>query len=579
MPIKEIKIKLLSANKTKEELLSSIIGLYVSEASSEDEILSKALSELHNSAEINLIELFSSIDKNLYENDFFKFLRIFSKALPLLNAEIEDVLGCLVHLVGQMGDNLAIGGISFAFECFCRAMPYRPGQCIEFILKKCESDLYIPFLSGAILAYESNHSDEVISIIKKLIINNDKKIRQQVYIALGRLHVSEHLSTAVWLLLHECATDKPDGECCALILKAMLHFGETYPSYWLQLENLLLPFVEDASTELHYAISDITAFQSANLPESILRLFVKQLANVSPEDNGSIDNIDYLLVKLVTENLCPLAVELLESILISGVKFKSLAYFSRELLNDYIELRNHIITKWFLCGEPSLCYGVTGLLMISDKNIEIKADMTLLDNIDKQIFVCKKAIGWLFVRPIAAANFILSICDTASESILKEIEGVLYSPLLLSYPGELEVLFQSYIERNVQRNLCQCLLNKLYDFHSNLESIRDLKELMAPTENINTYWKDNDRDMQKAYDEASKYSIVNIIATTQRLLYGNSSIYYIYDGNGKSIRQEMQLKSFSHSAEMPRLSVLDPEGLNYILLTYRHEEINSEANS
>jgi hypothetical protein len=275
-----------------------------------------------------------------------------------------------------------------------------------------------------------------------------------------------------------------------------------------------------------------------------------------------------------------IAVELLEAILAAGVEINELGYFSRELISKHQGLLSHIITKWFLSGVPSLCHGVFELLHdVTDNDIELKAEVALLDNEEKQIFVSNKAVGWLFTRPIAAASFILSVYEAASRTTRKELEQVLYEPLLLSYPGELKRFFHSCIDKGFQAHLCECLLGKLQAYHSDIEKVSGLKELMAPRENISVYWKESNKSMQAAYEDASRGSIIDLIATKQTLLYGNSSIYYIHRGDGEQVRQEMQMQSFSHSTEMPRLNVLDPESLDYILRVYRCERMKNEANS
>ena len=205
--------------------------------------------------------------------------------------------------------------------------------------------------------------------------------------------------------------------------------------------------------------------------------------------------------------------------------------------------------------------------------------MALLGDEVKQIFVSHKAIGWLFTRPVVAASFILSIYETASRTTRKELEQVLYEPLLLSYPGELKRFFHSCIDKGFQAHLCECLLSKLQAYHSDIEKVSGLKEMMAPRENISVYWKESNKSMQAAYEDASRGSINDLIATKKTLLYGNSSIYYIHRGDGEQVRQEMQMQSFSHSTEMPRLNVLDPESLDYILRVYRCERMKNEANS
>ena len=106
-----------------------------------------------------------------------------------------------------------------------------------------------------------------------------------------------------------------------------------------------------------------------------------------------------------------------------------------------------------------------------------------------------------------------------------------------------------------------------------------MNELIAPSENISAYWKNFDEVMQKAHEKAEKSSIFHMIATPQRLLYGNSSIYYVNQGDGKSVRQEIQMHSISHSAEMPKLTIVDPLSLDNILNLYRCERMKNEANS
>ncbi|MEB2464665.1 hypothetical protein, partial [Listeria monocytogenes] len=79
-----------------------------------------------------------------------------------------------------------------------------------------------------------------------------------------------------------------------------------------------------------------------------------------------------------------------------------------------------------------------------------KAELDLSDNDIKQVFISRKAIGWLFTRQVETAKFILSIADVASENTIEKLEGILYFPLLLSYPGELKRFFQSCIDSGIQ---------------------------------------------------------------------------------------------------------------------------------
>lgn len=579
MLLEEAKIKLLAASETADGLLAQINESYVQEIRAEEKVLTGALSELHNSGEIDLVKTVGTVDKSSREYDFLTILHAFEGALPLLDASVENVLHCVVHLTKHASRDLAIGGIYGAFEHFCKVEAHRPGDSVKFILALSEISAYAPFLSSSILAYDSECVTEAIQTIENLIANRNEMVRSQAYFALGRLDVSETQANIIWGLLSSSACSERESGCCASILRAVICFGETFPSYWSKIEELLLTFVEGSPPEVLYEISNIVAFQRVALPESILHLLVKQLANVSPEHKGIIDNIDHLLVKLVERGSSSVAVELLESILSVGVKLTRLDYFSSELLRKHRELLNHIITKWLLSGNLSLCHGVSDLLHdVTGKDIELEAEMELLGDEVKQVFISEKTVGWLFTRPLAAASFILSIYGAASTTTRKDLEQVLYTPLLLSYPGELKRFFQSCIDKGVQEHLCERLLGKLQTYHADIDKVSGLKELMAPIENVSTYWKEFNKGVEEAHEEASKSSLMSLF-TTQKLLYGNSSIYYLHRGDGEQVRQEMEMQSFSHSTEMPRLNVLDPEILDYTLRVYRYGRMKNEVDS
>ncbi|MGY5736310.1 hypothetical protein ACXHP7_20225 [Vibrio chemaguriensis] len=576
MSLEEIKARLLTASETAESLLAQVYDLYVQSLQTEETLLVEALTDLHNSGDINLIKLMGRLDKRTFRHDIYSILQVFESTLPSLNTNVKDVLHCLVYLNQQVDS----GGLFGAFERFCCMDKERPRISINVIMAQSELDQYAPFISSSILAYELKHVAEAIHMTKHLIAHKNKTIRSQTYFALGRLNVDDAHAKLIWEMLSESANVEHDGECKATLLRATFHFGERFPSYWAQIGDFLATLVEKGCPEVTYTISSILAFQKVKLPNDIFHLMIKPLFSISPEQNGTIRNIDYVLVRLIEKHSSSIAIELLESILALDIRITELGYFSRKLLSDQQDLLNHIVTRWFLSGEASLCRSTLEILQtITSKDIKLKADLALIDDDVKQVFASHKAVGWWFTHPITAASFILSIYEAASITSRKELERILYDPLLLSYPGDLERFFQSCIEEGVQESLCRNLLGKLETYHADIERVSGLKELMAPSENLNAFWKDANKEMETAYEKASKFSIFQNIATTQTLLYGNSSIYYLHQGDGTRVRQEMPMQSFSHSAEMPRLNVLDPESLDYALRIYRCERMKDEVNS
>lgn len=88
---------------------------YYQEQRSEKLVLAEALSELHNSGDIDFVKIVKEIDKSSCKN-FFTILHIFEITLPLLKSKVEDVISCLVHLTQK---NFA-GRLYGAFQHFCQ---------------------------------------------------------------------------------------------------------------------------------------------------------------------------------------------------------------------------------------------------------------------------------------------------------------------------------------------------------------------------------------------------------------------------------------------------------------------------
>ena len=179
MSLEETRARLLTASETAGDLLTMISDLYVQEIPSNEKFLTAALSELHNTSVIDIVKIVSEIDKNSCGRDFFNILSAFENALPTLDARIEDVIQCMVHLTQQAGRDLAAGGIYIAFQRYCSVEVQRPRDRVRFILAQNEQNAYAPFLSSSILAYDSGYVEEAIQITEILIANRNEVIRNQ----------------------------------------------------------------------------------------------------------------------------------------------------------------------------------------------------------------------------------------------------------------------------------------------------------------------------------------------------------------------------------------------------------------
>mgnify|MGYP006426132581 CR=1 FL=1 len=73
--------------------------------------------------------------------------------------------------------------------------------------------------------------------------------------------------------------------------------------------------------------------------------------------------------------------------------------------------------------------------------------------------------------------------------------------------------------------------------------------------------------------EAKKNSIFSFLATECIMLYGRKGIITRKEPSGEIIRQEMELNQFAASHELPRMTSLDPVGLERTLAVLRAERL------
>lgn len=192
----------------------------------------------------------------------------------------------------------------------------------------------------------------------------------------------------------------------------------------------------------------------------------------------------------------------------------------------------------------------------------------------------RKTVGWLFYTPIAAISFLLSIIPHTKADLKTQITQLLYDPLLLSYTGKGKDFLTKKIENsdNDILTIINQLLSDLEGYQADFEDIKNVKELSVSQKEVNIYWQDFEEKMSQSMSEARKGSIVDLITTTQTILYGNDVVTPSALGN-KNQRIKNTMHSVRYSYEMPKMSVIDPEGLDIMLRVFRCERFINEKDA
>lgn len=179
-------------------------------------------------------------------------------------------------------------------------------------------------------------------------------------------------------------------------------------------------------------------------------------------------------------------------------------------------------------------------------------------------------------------TLISSIYLTSSNQLKNKLEDLLFDPLLINYPSDLGEYLEIRKEKEGDNSLISLIHNleiRMKNYVSGFDQAYSIKELKTLDTNRHLYWKMSDRVMQKAKENGPK-SIFEDMFNTIHLLYGNSSIYYMYSSpDEKPHRAEAPMHTFSYSSEMPNMDIIDPFNFNYRLLRFRIERIEDEINN
>jgi hypothetical protein len=185
--------------------------------------------------------------------------------------------------------------------------------------------------------------------------------------------------------------------------------------------------------------------------------------------------------------------------------------------------------------------------------------------------LCRKAIGFLFFKPVVCCSIIVSILRAGEEDIEEAVISLLFDPLLINYGGRPVDYLRTIPSTDTASGGVQRALSKLTDYHSALVKVGTIKEL-SPSEYQRDVVRHRMEDEMRVVNKvADQHSILANLVHRSTILYGRRSINYIVSSTGERTPLAMDLNQFSFSFDLPRQEVLDPVELDYLVRLFRAE--------
>lgn len=263
--------------------------------------------------------------------------------------------------------------------------------------------------------------------------------------------------------------------------------------------------------------------------------------------------------------------DLVVAVLVAGSTMDPAAYAAEAIRlagHANLELRRRAL---FAIGRLDLAKATGGreqALAVIDKAVEGHAQQHRLR--------CGPS---LFLRPISAASFVVSLLGRAPADppLQGGLEALLLNPLLINFSGNVAEYLGSRaaIEEEPVKAAIQRSLDGLERYLAGLRSVGEIAALHPSLEHRDAYRRHFAGEMARSFKKAQAESVLMQLVHKSVLLYGRKAIHHVIGPEGEINRMETHLGSHGTQIEVPRLTILDPHGLDYMLRVFRHERLES----
>lgn len=554
------------------ELASQMAHRFGLGRSAETHLVEEQCITLHNAGAIDLLALVE--ERTLQElpgSEFFMASYFFCRLLPELDATPERMMRCVDGLVTRGGNDGAANEPNAAFRKWCASVPLRAHEVIAAAHEG--NELAIQHLSFALEAISN------LSEARRMAIEYEDIRRQAAIFALGHIdHQGSEECGETFAVFHSLLDSNIGDATRASMLHASMEILNRGHDVSSADANSIIGrlVIEPGQFTIHQCARALWSCRQA-LTQDIVSFLLGALGHLDSANKGTVEEIDLGLQVLLELGFDESAVSFVTTLLSrpnEELELEAFDSFTHNLLSDSAGLISRVVVQWLQLGSPQLCNGLAKAIKgpgLDGVPLSLQAEDLALPP-STQLFICRKAVGWFFFKPTTAASVLVSVLRICDSDTAQEVQSLLVNPLLQNYGGVREYLENLAPEDAASKAVSGALAQNLAYLDAK-RSVPLLVELQ-PTEHHRRIERLRISDqMREAYKGAESGSVFLGLVNRSVLLYGNRSLSFIDDGQDGLRHVEVDLQSHGISYEMPRMEVVDPIGLDYILRVFRNERM------
>ncbi|SJK83840.1 hypothetical protein [Halomonas elongata] len=531
------------------------------------------LCELHNSGKISLVSDHNlAVVEDLDHNEFWSIVHLFDQAIPELDCSIRDVLRLVHTLVSKAGSDGAAGMPNISLVKWCKVNPEKAKLIVDGAIsldKLC--------LSHCVFAVQALGS---IELAFELLGHSDKAVVAVGLRSLGRLEVGSE--TIAKRVIDECckviAIEKDQDVRSSAIETAFNTWGKFGSLEPYRQQEFLEAIINAKEGDELVQLSAALFYHSKGVVAESIDIILEALAGEVSNPQATLHWLDHALHAKdegwdLTKVIDVFAAQIPK--LENSIEPSQLHNFCQWIWRGP-DNAAQLFSSWLVSGQFDLCKFLADMVGEGGKknNIFEISRARLPNDLNDQVFLARKCVGFLWHHEVTAASILLSIVKNGKKLAREEAEELLYNPLLLSYSGALRSFLDEQSKKPSKR-ISGCIKRLIKRHDAYLEGLKSTEHLVefCPTIEQRRTAAIKDRERNKEIQkQAHERSVFFQLVSCQTLLYGKKSFSLIHGEGGKKVPSVTPLSEFSYSAEFPRLSVVDPVGFNEMLTIFRIEK-------
>lgn len=513
---------------------------------------------LHNDGDIDLVAVpgqpaFDAIDTH----SFFTAQQFYCDAIPQLRTNAAALMACCRILIERAGNDGVAHMPNGAFRQWCKGNPEDAAGVIREA--KAGNDLAMQFVTFALQG--ANDVETATEFVREY----DDDRRLYGLSALGQMTFADSDSAR-----HAIAAVEPfiasnnDDAVRVTALSAAFDILQRLENTALA-KRLVQAAAQSPGPQVLYGLARLLFQPHSSLDMETAGIALNALRAVDAEHKGTIRLVDSGLRRMVgTPNesqTLDYLTEMLREEMLTIEQFHSTV---QKLNTDNPQRVYELVVRWLLSGSIALASSAGQFVRAGKERVFNTSAQSLDLSPDQQLFLCRKAMGFLFVHPVACCSIMVSVIRAADEDVRAQVGQFLFDPILLSYGGGARDYLASLPSTDAAYDTVQNVLARFDEFYSAIDAIGSIKELHPSERQLDTAHQRSHDQMREAHKEAEKQSVLRKLMHHSTILHGKRTLTYVADPGGQKRALAMDLQKHSAYIELPHLEKLDPVGLDYL---------------